>query len=225
MDLLLYGLQRSGTKFLEAAISAQYGVRILNENNDRASARQKHARLYADKRIIPEPQYLNDLVATDLQTFEGLIGCKADAYVVISKDPYSWLLSYRAWARMCNWPEPGHHYIQEYNLFYRSFLTLAKESSRFHFVRFIDLLRDRQGTLASLARRIGLRPRRLPRLLNFRLRRLAKTDSFTARKADFYLQGRYFDRYTSQELAEVNGVLDPAVVAELGYSVRRVVAA
>src|SRR6476620_9252679 len=98
MDLLHYGLQRSGTNLLEALLVRRFDVRFLNDNSDRGSPLQKHVRLYDDKQLIPEPQYSNQISVRDFAEFEALFDSAPAYYLVISKDPYSWYLSYRKWA-------------------------------------------------------------------------------------------------------------------------------
>jgi hypothetical protein len=150
--LLLFGLQRSGTNYLETVLRKRYRVRFVNDRHDRAAVSHKHARLYADKHLIPEPQYANDVVVDDLASYEALLPKLPDKYVVISKDPYSWLLSYHRWARRCGWPTPDHDYIEEYNAFYGTLLDLASGNDRMRFVRYGDLIVDELGELAALER-------------------------------------------------------------------------
>lgn len=49
MKVLHYGLQRSGTNFLETLLKRKYRIQFLNSNQDRKSPLQKHFRLYDDK--------------------------------------------------------------------------------------------------------------------------------------------------------------------------------
>ena len=110
MRLLQYGLQRSGTNFLESLLKKNYRVSILNDNRIRSSPLQKHCRFYSNKEVIPEPQYRNEIVANTYEQFQNLFPTAPDFFIVISKDPYSWYLSYQNWAEKCNWPSVGHHY-------------------------------------------------------------------------------------------------------------------
>ena len=99
MYVLHYGLQRSGTNYLETLLKKNFRIRFLNSNKDRRSPLHKHCRLYKNKQIIPEPQYQNDIVVDTFDQFESLFEVVPDYYFIISKDPYSWNLSYRNWAK------------------------------------------------------------------------------------------------------------------------------
>ena len=72
MMLLHYGLQRSGTNFLEALVRKKYRVRIENSDADRCSPLLKHFHLYDCKDIIPEAQYRTDIKISSFNDFERL---------------------------------------------------------------------------------------------------------------------------------------------------------
>jgi hypothetical protein len=155
-NLLHYGLQRSGTNFLETLLKKKYRVRFLNSNTDRSSPLQKHFRLYDNKEVIPEPQYRNNIKVKNFDEFERLLETLPDYYVVISKDPYSWFLSYSNWAKKCNWPTVAHHYIKEYNLFYGKWLEFSGQTDKIVFVRYIDLLQNTDLELERLETKMKL---------------------------------------------------------------------
>lgn len=87
MKLLHYGLQRSGTNYLETLLKKNFRVRFLNSNKDRTSPLQKHCRLYKNKKIIPAPQYYNEITVDSFEHFQSLFKVKPDYYLVISKNP------------------------------------------------------------------------------------------------------------------------------------------
>src|SRR5690349_12021064 len=147
MNLLLYGLQRSGTNYIEKIFTELYQIKLSNLNDDRTYAGCKHFRLYDKKDVVPEPKYLNDVQIDDYASFEKLLTNIPDYCLVISKDPYSWLLSYEKWAKICDWLPAQHHYIEEYNLFYGKWLELADQTDKIIFVRYIDLLQDQKKEL------------------------------------------------------------------------------
>ena len=115
--LLLYGLQRSGTNFVEQLIARNFNVTFLNSNEHRDAPIQKHFRLYDDKSVITPPAYGNDYQFRNFEEFEAVLPEPADGYVVISKDPYSWTLSYQKWAKKCNWPNDRNFSSAHYWLF------------------------------------------------------------------------------------------------------------
>ena len=215
--LLQYGIQRSGTNYLETMVRRRFRVRFLNEEKERDSPILKHVRLYADKDLVPEPRYRNDITVTDLASFEAILPKVPDHFLVISKDPYSWYLSYRRFAERCGWPTPGHHYVEEYGAFYGEWLRLAEGSDRVHFVRYRDLLSDPTGEMARLQREMGLRPRPLAGWRRDKVRRVKVSAPFTSDSADYYLKERYLEEYDDETLDELNRALDLSVVKGLGY--------
>ena len=218
MKILHYGLQRSGTNFLETILKKKYRVKFLNSNQDRSSPLQKHFRLYDDKEKIPEDQYKNNLKIPDFYTFESLLRVVPDYYLVISKDPYSWLLSYKQWAKKCNWPNVNYHYIEEYNLFYGKWLEFSEQTNRILFVRYIDLLKAPADELNRLESKIGLEKRLLSQLpFSNLVSKVNQSSKFSNSRRDYYLQQKYLEYYSQEELQDINFLLDDKVVSLLGY--------
>ena len=217
--LLLYGMQRSGTNFIETLLKKNFKVKFLNNNKDRSSASQKHARLYDEKAFIPEPQYYNDIHVKNINEFEKLLEVNASYYLVISKDPYSWYLSYKAWAKKCNWGKVNHHYIEEYHLFYRKFLDLATESNRFIFIKYLDLIHNQELELESLANKMNLQKRLKSKLFNPKTKKVAQSKNFSNKKLEYYLNADFLEKYSAEELKKINNKLDLKTVEELGYRI------
>ncbi len=223
MKLLHYGLQRSGTNFLETILKKNYRVQFLNSNGDRSSPLQKHCRLYDEKGIIPAPQYRNDMVVGNFEHFEQLFSVRPNFYLVISKDPYSWYLSYNDWAKKCRWPDASHHYIEEYNLFYGKLMELSSQTDRFVFIRYVDLIKDANAVLSHLEARMGLKKNLLSRLALRRPQKVSQSSRFTEVKRAYYLKEKYLSRYDSEALQLLNSRLSPQVIFLLGYEKREFV--
>jgi hypothetical protein len=221
MKLLCYGLQRSGTNYLEELLKRHYQVSLLNSNADRRAPIQKHFRLYDQKEIVPEPQYWNDLYIANFAEFEQLLTPPADYYLVISKDPYSWLLSYEKWAKTCDWAPVNHHYIQEYNLFYGKWLEFAAQTDKIIFIRYIDLLQDTQSGLSFLAKKMGLKKKFFSQFQGFRIARVDQSAEFTKGQYNYYLNRLYMQNYTPDKLVAVNRLLDRQVLSQLGYELEQ----
>ena len=217
VKILHYGLQRSGTNFLESLLRQNYRVKFLNSNNERSSPLQKHFRLYDRKDIIPEPQYYNNIVIETFDKFETLFDSTPDYYLVISKDPYSWYLSYVNWAKRCNWPKVNHHYIEEYNLFYGKFLELSKQTDKIIFVKYIDLLKNTDDVLNQLEKKMNLKSRIRARSIRHIPNRVSQSSKFTQEKRFYYINEEYIKEYTQEELELLNKILDQDIVFSLGY--------
>lgn len=220
MKLLHYGLQRSGSNFLETLLKKNYRVRFLNNNKDRSSPLQKHFRLYDDKDIIPEPQYRNNIRIENFNQFEGLFRIKPDYYLVISKDPYSWYLSYKNYSRKCNWPEVSHHYIEEYNMFYRKFLEFSSQTDKLIFIRYVDLIKDTNSVLSSLEEKMNLKKKLFSRFLYRKPSKVKVSSRFTDEKRAYYIDQKYFKEYNDEDLKKLNDHLDVQVTTLLGYEIK-----
>lgn len=220
MKILHYGLQRSGTNYLETLVKKNYRVRFLNSNKDRRSPLQKHCRLYENKQIVPEPQYQNDIAVKTFQQFELLFEVVPDYYFIISKDPYSWYLSYRKWAKKCKWPSVSHHYIQEYNLFYRTFLDLSAESNKFIFFRYADLINNVSDVMTHIEMKLKLK-KTLFAHLSFKMpTRVSQSNSFTDERRAYYLNEEYLKEYSKGDISILNNILDSEVLSLLGYELK-----
>ena len=220
MKLLHYGLQRSGTNFLESLLKKNYRVQFLNSNKDRSSPLQKHFRLYSEKNVIPEPQYRNNIFVEKFEKFESLFDVTPDYYLVISKDPYSWYLSYRNWAKKCNWPEVNHHYIEEYNLFYGKFLEFSDQTEKIVFVKYIDLLKNSSAVLKQLEASMNLKEKIPSQFILRKSDHVSQSSPFTEERRAYYIDEKYLKDYSDEDLQLLNSYLNTEVTALLGYQKR-----
>jgi hypothetical protein len=221
-NLLYYGLQRSGTNYLHELLTSNFKVNLLNSDEDRAQPIQKHFRLYDDKEKVPEPKYLNDLHVSSYNQFMELTGLKVpiDGIIVISKDPYSWYLSYCKWAKKCNWEKVNHHYIEEYNLFYAKWMELSKESNTMHFIRYIDLLTDKNKILAQLKNKYQLTGHLSLKSIKSKIlhtKFVPQSDKFTKSKNDYYVNQEYLQKLSADEIHTINEKLSDELMSFLGY--------
>lgn len=220
-NILHYGLQRSGTNFLETLLKKNFRIKILNYDKERDQPLQKHFRLYDDKQFMPEPQYDNDL---RFENFAGYVAAlnttkKVDGIVVISKDPYSWLLSYRNWAEKCSWPSVEHHYIEEYIRFYSKWRQFAQEDDRIHFVRYIDLLSNPEKELNKIKEKLGLNLR-LSRKITGKVKgvgKVSQSKGFTQDKLNYYLNKEYLNKFSKEEMELIQSKVEPDLLDFLGY--------
>ena len=217
MNLLHYGLQRSGTNFLEATLKRSYRVRFLNSNKNRDAPIQKHFRLYDDKKIVPNTEYSNELSTPDFKSFEGSLEMAPEYYLVISKDPYSWYLSYLEWAKKNNWPEVSHHYIVEYNLFYGRWLEFSQQTNKIIFVKYYDLLNNLDAELNRLESTMDLKPSFTSFFRSRAPKRVSQSRGFSDDKRSYYLEKKYLKKYSSDDLQEINSLIDSTTITGLGY--------
>lgn len=217
--LLIYGLQRSGTNFLQHTLDQHFALRWLNEP-ERHSPRHKHFRLYENKELIARPPFRNDCHFQDFPDFsrQVLAPEAPRAVLVLSKDPYSWYRSYRRWAWKNRWRKSPHHPIREYVAFYQRWLNFARESEQVVLLRYIDLLNKPEAVLENLERDLGLERRTqqeaaLPE-------KVAMSRRFDPKKRLYYQEERYLQQYTSRQLRKLNAALPQSLLEGLGYARR-----
>lgn len=212
----MYGLQRSGTNYLEALLTLNYpDVQFVN-GVVRHEITHKHFRLYPEKNIIPEPKFANKVIVNDLASFESQLPFSPpDLYLVVSKDPVSWYSSYINWSRKNNWPPHAHHYIDEYNLFYGMWRKLATETDRIVCVRYDDLLRSPESIVQQIGAKLGYPP-----LRNFRdARKVYASRRFTKEKKEAHLSGAYKQVLCAEELETIRSLADRSLLDFLGYRI------
>ncbi|MFC2129197.1 hypothetical protein ACFLQX_00285 [Bacteroidota bacterium] len=217
--LLYYGLQRSGTNFLAKVIQQQFEVEFLNKRYIRSHPRHKHFRIYDNKELIGRENYHNTLLIEDLQDFENKleISGNADGFIILSKDPYSWLISYKKWAKRMKWSDPPHPYILEYNEFYRKWWELSLQSEKVIFLRYEDLLMHTHEVLNNLSDKFELD--RLPSefIQDEQIKRVPYSAKFTSKNLKYYSRKKYLKKYSNKELKVLNALIDHDLIKNLGY--------
>jgi hypothetical protein len=222
-NILHYGLQRSGTNILEAQLNSNFKVNILNNNHLRNHALHKHFRLYDEKQFIPDPQFYNELTFKHFKEYEKSFGLnyKVDAIFVVSKDPYSWYISYLNWAKKCNWPDVSYHYIEEYNKFYGKWLEFAEDDKRISFIKYIDLLTQTKELLKQFKNNQKL-PLKLIRKvfgLSYQIKKVNESDNFTGSNLKYYEEKKYLEKLSDLEIELINAKIDKQLMKKLGYEI------
>ncbi|MCS3670578.1 hypothetical protein GGQ21_001226 [Salinibacter ruber] len=218
--IMLYGLQRSGTNFVQDTI--ERNLRVWNKNIDhpRNNPSHKHYRPYSEE-CFPTSQYVTRNEPSNLKNLESIFNHEPpDYYVVVSKSPYSWLLSYEKWGRKCDWPDPDHHYITEWNLFYGKWLEWGKSSRKVVFVRYVDMLQDPKGEVERLQQRMGLTRRWISYIQRFTPGSVEQSPDFDASRRRYYLEHEYLNQYTDEKWDSLHAHLDTDVVQGLGYKIK-----
>jgi hypothetical protein len=215
-NLLIYGLQRSGTNYLESLIRSHFPACIFLNGDKRDAITHKHFRLYTDKRCIPEPQFQNSMVFASFREFESQLPAAADLYLVISKDPYNWLISYNKWSEKNKWPPHNYHYIEEYNLFYGAWMDFSRQSKKVLLLRYADLLQEPLATLNTIGRALHL-----AELTSVAApKKVYASRRFSAHKKKEYLNQASLRRLPPPELELLNMSLDKDLAQSLGYEIR-----
>lgn len=221
--LLHYGLQRSGTNFLETLLKKNFKISIPNLRKEREHPLQKHFRLFDDKTKIPEPKYYNGYTFNHFEEFEKSLGLNKEVQgiIIISKDPYSWLLSYEKWANKCAWPTPNYHYIEEYNLFLNKWREFEKQTYKIVFLKYIDLLENPAEILTQIQEKFELKKKRsiFYTKLTLSQKKVAVSEVFTHEKKEYYLKKKYLDSYSNQSIESINKHLSIELMQFLQYEI------
>ncbi len=217
-QLLLYGLQRSGTNYLETLIQLNYPNCSFINSEVRNEIMHKHFRLYDNKNYIPEPQFDNTAIFKSFDAFEQSlpINKKPDLYLVMSKDPYSWYTSYIGWSMKNNWPNRGYHYINEYNLFYAKWLEFSRENEQIIFIRYLDLLTNPLPIINTIAKALSLPEKNTIRTTN----KVYASKKFTSDKKDAFINRSYLNKISKEELVIINNLLDKSLLQQMGYTIQ-----
>ncbi len=217
--VLHYGLQRSGTNFLKKTIEYHFDVALINKKLERSHIGHKHFRLYDDKSLIGRPNYINALQFADFKDFENQLPdeVKADAIIILSKDPYSWYLSYIKWGKRHNWPTPSHPDILEYNAFYKKWLQFSEESEKVVHIKYIDLLTDQETVIQSIKKQFGFEWTRGSEKVRKRIKKVPYSSKFTHKRLRYYSDELFLKDFNQQALKEINNHIDHELIEKLGY--------
>ena len=211
--LLLYGLQRSGTNYLESLVKLNYpSCRFMN-GELRNDILHKHFRLYDDKQIIPEPQFLNQLRFKSITDFDTSLPAPPDLYLVISKDPYSWFVSYEKWSHKNNWPAHAYHYIEEYNLFYGKWMEFSKQTKKILFIRYIDLLQQPLSEMNKIGNVLNLPEQHQLKTT----KKVYASRKFTGAKKEEFLQQEHLKKISAEDFTLINEKLNKELMGFLRY--------
>jgi hypothetical protein len=218
--ILHFGLNRSGTNYLHELLQQTFDIEVLNTVESRKHPLHKHFRLYNDKTKIGRPNYHNTLSFKSFKEFEerSLKGQKVDLYVIISKDPYSWHLSYTNWGRKHDWPESPHPYIFEYNEYYKKWWEFSLETSRIVFVKYLDLLTEKERILNRIQKDYNLDLiKDIDQIKT--IRKVPMSKRFTNKKNRYYLERKYLLELSPSELKDLNNNIDHELIQNLGYEI------
>ena len=200
---------------METLIKLNFPGCIFLNGEKRNEITHKHYRLYDNKNVIPEPQFVNSGVHPTFQLFEQELPKNKipDLYIIVSKDPYSWFVSYRNWSKKNNWPNPEYHYIEEYNLFYGKWMHFSKESPKIIFVRYSDLLTEPLEVLNKIGKSLNLSP--LIKLKS--TKKVYASKRFTGTKKDEFLNKDHLKKITSEDMKIIDLTIDHELIKCLGY--------
>lgn len=217
--MLLYGLQRTSTNYINQLIVSNYGnTKFFNDHSSRFLPTHKHFRLYEDKFIIPSRQYYNSYYYNDFQAFrnhvERLANTEIKKFVIAIKHPYSWYLSFTKHAKKngyeLNKKGFNPHFIWDYNHFYLKWLNFKNESpEEIEIIKYEDVIDDVPKFLADFGKTI----RRNPNSESIHNpSSVFMSKKFTTKKRKFYSEQRYMNLINEKDKIAICEILDEKIL-------------
>lgn len=208
MKYYLYGLQRSGTNVVQAFLEANYNIEFMNnEVADRTKPNHKHFRLYDEKNIIPltdKNTFYNRVRISSLEDLDTALGdtTHTNKYVVVYKNLHAWLPSIEKWARKFKWKTQNKiNFVADYLHFMKKWDEI-KVTDRVLFVSYESFLRMDENNFTILNSFSHFLKRNIiPEPIIFT--RVRCSDTFTTDKLNYYLNKKYMDEYTEEELRRI----------------------
>lgn len=235
-SLILYGLQRTGTNYLETLLPGNFtNIEMLNDGAARSLPVHKHFRLYEKQDYIPEPKYFNDFSYDTLSDLEAhlthLTGKENIKFVVTVRNPYNWYLSYCRLARKNTrlfkrnkWKSfmrhsENPHFMIDYSLFYGKWLDfINKNPDKALLICHEDMLKDMENSLNYIADKFNLK-KKYNSYADFDKVNMSKI--FTDKKRSYYLKNEFLKEFGEKELEILTAHLDEELVNELGYELAK----
>lgn len=187
---ILYGIQRSGTNILETLWNNNFNKKIIVYEDDYKYPTHKHYRLY--KTYVNYNDFDRDVKAV-LKIPQNT---KMN-YIIMIKEPYSWLVSYKKWAIKCKWENVTiEHMMYEYNNFYNMWIKWRENNKNIYILNYNLILLNQIKLMQSLAATFKLL------FLSNKLivpKSIPKTGIFNQERRDYYINKLYMNDLTEEE--------------------------
>ncbi len=152
-----FGLQRTGTNWLEITLQKNFGLHVKN-NHQRNTVRHKHNYIHTDCKTLDK---------YDKKIFKQIGGNAQNPqtikYFITIKHPHSWYLSFRNWQKKCRKAEfmqkgINPEYMDRYNKFYSQWFKFQKENpERVYIVKYETLLFSFNNELDNIKDKFNLK--------------------------------------------------------------------
>ena len=219
LPLLMYGLQRASTNYINQLIVSNYSsAKFFNDHSSRFLPTHKHFRLYNDKFMIPSKEYYNSYYYNDFKAFrehvERLANTEIRKFVIVIKHPYSWYLSFTKHAKKngfeLNKKGFNPHFIWDYNHFYLKWLKFKSESpEEIEIVKYEDAICDVPKFIADFGRSIRRNPNSE---LIHNPSTVFMSKKFTNKKRKFYSEQRYMNLVLEKDKVAICEILDKKIL-------------
>ena len=167
--VIIRGIQRSGTNFLEKILS-ELDTKIINKGNiGRNKAEHKHFRIQDNKSsIFMDKQYFNSIYVQNIQELNlESYNKKNIKNILIIKDPVNWILSINRWAKKCNWISKDKNltddydlmskYLFEWDCFHLKWLQFSKDKEYLLILQWENLITNFHENLKKITNFLGVK--------------------------------------------------------------------
>lgn len=225
---LIYGMQRSGSNYIEQVLLQNFqNIHFHNDTYARSLPTHKHFRLYDLKSAIPDFRFFNSFTYKDFHEFREhvvkITGREINLFIVNIKNPYSWYLSYLKHARGNKFAFSrsalNSHFIIDYNLFYKKWLDFSREApDKVVMLKYEDFLENFDSSIQSFQDRLGL-SRTSDLFIN--PGKVPMSQKFTSDRASYYKNNKYLDLISDEDKAVMQHLLDEELLSEFNYQIAR----
>jgi len=147
MNILIYGLQRSGTNFLSEILKTDKKINIIN-GLDRNIFTHKHYRFHNIKEIIADEKFYP---TSNIKTVADIYDkSPVNKIIVLEKDIYQWYDSIVNWAKKCNWNFIEKDFIEEFVKDHFHFYSFFKNEKDIIYLKYEDLLYNKEMVISKL---------------------------------------------------------------------------
>jgi len=214
IPLMIYGMQRTGTNYIEKLLIDNLDNIKLCNGLIRCLPDHKHFRLHDEKFVVPEPKYFNSFSYEDFNSFknhvEKLVGVKISQFIVVIKHPFGWYSSYLKHAKKyryhINRKSFNSHFMIDYNHFYKKWITFSNEApDKVKIIKYEEVLSDRQKIMSELCTALGSKFLH-ETILN--PDKVYMSKSFTNKRLRYYTQKKFKDIIDNQNKEVILNLLD-----------------
>lgn len=156
-NILIYGLQRTGTNYLDKLLNKNFHIYLKNNKSTRKSPLHKHFLLFQNKSLISRSEYKNSIYFKYFSEFDGFITSidNVDAYIVIIRNPVVWLKSYSNWAHKCGWLIDYENFLEIYYKYYSIWYDYSVETNKVLIIKYEELFNHTGDILRLLSDRFS----------------------------------------------------------------------
>ena len=223
----LYGLERSGTNYIKAIIEKNIiNTRVLNN----LYGRKHDPYIEPDLNIYnprTDPRVQTDLTESELEIIHQKFKNKDVGYIILIKDPMSWMLSYNRGVHVSNFPTQSvplsqdsiKKYMKKYNDTYLNWYNnlFLKKQDRTLFIQYGKLLTDYKSVLHKISDKFKIKlNKNTEDIKGYMTTGLDaayyKNITNVPFNKQYYLNKEYLEYFSSSDIDLVTKCLDPKII-------------